>query len=148
MATQKYFLLPDHQLAENLILVFGFYERTKRDKTEFVRKLVWNYRYDYFHKKFSQIPCKIFGTLCFFTDHLKHKTVNKTICRMSSANLLQLCVLGSKSFPTAMINFWGFQNFLMLIYLAKYFWFKKITSDSPNLNFQLPFCKGNVNKTV
>ena len=26
---QKYFSLPDHQLAENLILVFSFYERTK-----------------------------------------------------------------------------------------------------------------------
>ena len=27
---QKYFSLPDHQLAENLILVFGFCERTKQ----------------------------------------------------------------------------------------------------------------------
>ena len=27
---QKYFSLPDHQLARNLILVFGLYERTKR----------------------------------------------------------------------------------------------------------------------
>ena len=27
---QKYFLLPDHQLVENLILVFGFYESTKK----------------------------------------------------------------------------------------------------------------------
>ena len=27
---QNYFLLPDHELAENLILVFGFCERTKK----------------------------------------------------------------------------------------------------------------------
>ena len=27
---QKYFPLPDHQFAENLILVFGLYERTKK----------------------------------------------------------------------------------------------------------------------
>ena len=27
---QNYFSLPDHQLAENLILVFGFYGRTKK----------------------------------------------------------------------------------------------------------------------
>ena len=37
---QKYFSLSDHQLAENLILVFGFYEKTKKDKTELVTKLV------------------------------------------------------------------------------------------------------------
>ena len=28
--TQNYSSLPDHQLAENLIPVFGFYERTKK----------------------------------------------------------------------------------------------------------------------
>ena len=27
---QKYFLLPDHQFAEDFILVFGFYERTNK----------------------------------------------------------------------------------------------------------------------
>ena len=27
---KKYFSLPDHQLAGNLILVFGFYEKTKK----------------------------------------------------------------------------------------------------------------------
>ena len=35
---QKYFLLPDHQVGKNLIPVFGFYERTKKDKSEFVAK--------------------------------------------------------------------------------------------------------------
>ena len=37
---QNYFSLPDHQLAENLIRIFGFYEKTKRDKNEFVTKFV------------------------------------------------------------------------------------------------------------
>ena len=33
-------LLPDHQLTENLILVFDFYEETKKDKSEFVTNFV------------------------------------------------------------------------------------------------------------
>ena len=37
---QKYLLLPDHQFAKNLILVFGFLERKKRDKSKFVTKSV------------------------------------------------------------------------------------------------------------
>ena len=36
------------------------------------------------------VTSKIFATQCFFADHLKHKTVNKTTCRMSSANPHQL----------------------------------------------------------
>ena len=36
----KYFLLSDHQLSENLIFVFGFYERIKSDKSELVVKFV------------------------------------------------------------------------------------------------------------
>ena len=39
---QKNFLLPDHELAENLILNFGLHERTKEDKSEFVTKYVGN----------------------------------------------------------------------------------------------------------
>ena len=35
---QKYFLLPDHQHAENLILVFVFYKRKNKDKRGFVTK--------------------------------------------------------------------------------------------------------------
>ena len=35
---QKYFLLPDHQHSENLILVFGFFKRKNKDKREFVTK--------------------------------------------------------------------------------------------------------------
>ena len=35
---------------------------------------------------FSQIPCKIFARQCFFTGHMKFRTVNKITCRMPSAN--------------------------------------------------------------
>ena len=56
---------------------------------------------------------------CFSTDHLKHKTLNKTTCRTPSANPCHLCVHQLKSFPTAILIFPGFQDFL--IYLAKYF---------------------------
>ena len=34
------FLVTRHQLAENLILVFGFYEGQIKDKSEFVTKVV------------------------------------------------------------------------------------------------------------
>ena len=34
---------------------------------------------------------KIFATQCFFTDHLKHKTVNKTTYRTPSVNRRLLC---------------------------------------------------------
>ena len=34
------FSVPDYQLAENLILVFSFLKRQKRDKSEFVTKSV------------------------------------------------------------------------------------------------------------
>ena len=43
------------------------------------------------YKNLSQIPCKIFASQCFFTDHLKHKTVNKATRRMPSVNPYQLC---------------------------------------------------------
>ena len=39
--SQKLLTLPDHQLAENLILVFCFFGRTKaKDKSELITKLV------------------------------------------------------------------------------------------------------------
>ena len=34
----------------------------------------------------NQIASKTFATLCFFTDYLNHKIVNKTTCRTLSAN--------------------------------------------------------------
>ena len=118
---QNYFSLPDHRPTENLILVFGFYERTRKVWKCTCSWICKNYSYDYFHTKISQkILCKIFAIRSFFIDYLKHKIVNKTVCRTSSANLRQLCVHLLKRCPTAMIIFRGFQDFL--IYLVKYFW--------------------------
>ena len=94
-------------------------------------------------KNLSQIPSKIFATQCFFTDHLKYKTVNKTTFRTPSANPRQICPRQLKSFPAAMIIFWGFHDFL--IYLVNYFW---SLLNSPYLIFQLRFFKSSVNKTV
>ena len=37
-----------------------------------------------------KLSSKVFATQCFFTDHLKNKTVNKSSCRMPSANPRQL----------------------------------------------------------
>ena len=37
---QKYFLLPDHQLAENVILVYDLEERTKKGQSEILTKSV------------------------------------------------------------------------------------------------------------
>ena len=54
---------------------------------------------------------------CFFSDHLNHKTVNKTTCRMPSENPRQLWAHQLRSFGTVAIIFWGFQ-----VYLVKYFW--------------------------
>ena len=42
------------------------------------------------YKNLPQVFCKTFATQCFLTDHLKHKTVNKTTCRMPLANPHQL----------------------------------------------------------
>ena len=39
----------------------------------------------------SQTASKTFATQCFYTDHLKHKTANKTSCRTPSENPHQLC---------------------------------------------------------
>ena len=60
----------------------------ERDESELVTKLegiIVSY------KNISKIPCKVFATQCFFTDHLKHKFLNKTTCRPPSANPRQLC---------------------------------------------------------
>ena len=40
MKKKEYFSLPDNQLNENLILVFRFYERAKKDKGKVVTKFV------------------------------------------------------------------------------------------------------------
>ena len=49
----------------------------------------------------------------------------------------------SYDYGAVMIIFWGFQDFL--IYMAKSFWW---LLNSPNLIFQLFFCKINVNKVL
>ena len=80
----------------------------------------------------------------FFTDQLKRKIVKKATFRTPLANPRQLCEHQSKSFPTALIIFWGFQDFLN--YFAKYFFWSHL--NFPYLIFQLPFCRISVNKTV
>ena len=74
---------------------------------------------------------------------MKHKTVNKTTCRTSSANPGQQCPHYLKIFSTAMIIIWGFQD--LQIYLEKWFW---SILNSPSLTFQQLFCKSKVNKTI
>ena len=57
---QIFFSLSDHQLAENLIFVFGFYERTKR---EIVCRFVKVANLELFsYKNISQIASKVFAT--------------------------------------------------------------------------------------
>ena len=124
-------------------LVFGFYDKTKNGQKRICNYTCKNYNYDYFHIK---VPLKFLvksSLHIFFTDHLKHKTVNKITCRIPSANPLQLWAHYLKSFPTFMIIFWGVQNFL--IYLAKYFW---SLLSSLDLFFKDFFCKNNVIKTA
>ena len=87
---QKYFLLPDHELAENLFLFLFFIKGKQGNKIEFATKFVGSKNSNYTHTKISQIACKTFATQCFYTNHLKHKTVNKTICKMPPVNPRQL----------------------------------------------------------
>ena len=73
----------------------------KWDKREFVTKICRNYSFyiiiNYSYrllscKNISQIPCKIFAVQCYFTDHLKRKTLHKITLRTPLVNPLQLCV--------------------------------------------------------
>ena len=73
---------------EFLFLVFM--NGQKRDESELVTKLVGIIVTIIFIKNLSQIPRKIFAKQCFFTDHLKLKTVYITTCRTPSANPRQL----------------------------------------------------------
>ena len=74
----------------------------KRDKNEFVTKFVRII----FIKKYFLNPCKIFPTHCFFTDHLKSKTLNKKQLVERPQQILASYV--NKSSLTAMIIFKGF----------------------------------------
>ena len=67
-------------------------KRQRRDKSEFVTKFEGSIATITFIKKYiSQIADKIFAALCFFNDHLKHKTLNKTAYKAPSASPRQLC---------------------------------------------------------
>ena len=43
----------------------------------------------FWYKNISHIASKTCTTQCIFTDHLNHKTVNKAICRMPSATVIE-----------------------------------------------------------
>ena len=84
---KKILLYKSIEFAENLIFFLVSMKGKTLDKSEFVTKLVGIIVSIFFHTEISlKIACQIFATQCFFTDHFKHKTVKKTICRMPSAN--------------------------------------------------------------
>ena len=62
-----------------------------RDISEFITKFVEIKFMIVSYKNLSQIPYKTFATQCFFTDHLKHKLVDKPTCRMPSPHRHRLC---------------------------------------------------------
>ena len=98
-----------------------------------------NYSKNYFHIKMS-LKFLVKSLVCsvFFTDHLRHKILNKTSCRATSCRTM--CTLVEE-----LSNCWfffGFQDFL--VYLAEYFWSHL---NFPYMIFQLLFCKSNANKT-
>ena len=80
----------------------------KRDKCEFVTKFVGIIVTIIFIEKLSsKFLVKTFPIQCFFTDHLKQKTLSKATCRAPSANTRQLYArwLNNDSTPTAIIIF-------------------------------------------
>ena len=90
----KCLLLADFQLAENFIFLFDFYERTKRDKSEFLTKFLRiTDKIMFRKKKVSHIPFKILAANYFFNDDLKSKTVKKTNGRILSVNPRSKCSL-------------------------------------------------------
>ena len=63
----------------------------KRIKTSLLLNL-WELHLKLFsNRNISQIASKISATQCFFTYHLKHKTVNNTTFWTPSANSCQVC---------------------------------------------------------
>ena len=63
----------------------------KSNKREFVSKFVGIIVTTFPYKNLSQIPCKDLSRQCSYTDHLKHKIMNKTICIGASASPLHSC---------------------------------------------------------
>ena len=104
-------------------------KRQKRNASVLVTKFAAIIVTIYFHIK---IPLKFLVKSllqCFFTNHWKRKTLNKTTCRTPSSNLRQLYVNYLRAFR---LLFRVFQDFL--IYLAKCFW---SLLHSINLTFEL-----------
>ena len=64
--TNKYLSLPNHQLAENLVLVFTFYKRTKKkkNKPQFVIEIAGIIVTIFSYKNVSQTASKTFAKQC------------------------------------------------------------------------------------
>ena len=56
-------------------------------KSKFVTKFLTIIVAIFSFKNVSQIPCKVFATQCFFTDHLKHKTIKKQLAECTQQSL-------------------------------------------------------------
>ena len=63
----------------------------KRNESELATKLVGIIVTIIFIQKSLKFLVKTCATQCFFTDHLKHKTVNTITFRSPSANPCQVC---------------------------------------------------------
>ena len=68
-----------------------FFHLTKNLSRSFLSRIIIIISH-LFAKNISQISSKIFASQCFLSDHLNKKTVNKTTCRMPSANSRELWV--------------------------------------------------------
>ena len=95
-----------YQTTSSLKIWFLFLVSTKgqkKDKSEFITKFVRIIVTIVFIMSLKFLVKPLLHRVFFFTDHLKHKTVKKTTCRMPSANLYQLCAHYLKSFPNVTI---------------------------------------------
>ena len=116
---QKYFLLPDHQLAEKLILIFGLQKRTKQGKSKLVTKSVGIIVMIILFLKLLVKPWlhSVFSLIIWITK-LQIKQPVKRPQQILTANSPIMGTLSEKLFNCC-DNFWGFQD--LLIYLVKYF---------------------------
>lgn len=95
---EKQLPLPEHKLAENLILLFWFLRIYKiginaNFKISFKDFLLRSFSY----QNVSQIVNKIFAVHCFFANHLKHTTVNKNNLQSAlSKSLPTICTLSEQ----------------------------------------------------
>ena len=66
-------MLPDHQLPENLILTFDFYEREKRGQSEFVTKFAGIsvtiiFKWKYLKYLVKSLPHSVFSLITWHTN--------------------------------------------------------------------------------